>query len=87
MATLLPDGGRIAVPGGQAVFDLFLKIGYDAFHLSRARSVLLPGGRSLFAACDDGLSADAVLKGAGLTPDDPQILDAVANVTLNIWRK
>ena len=86
-ATLLPDGGRVAVPGGQAVFDLFLEIGYDAFHLSRAGGVLLAGGRSLFAACDHGLRADAVLKGAGLTPDDPQILDAAANVTLNIWRK
>src|ERR1700684_415016 len=39
---LLPNGGRVAVPGGQAVFDLFLGIGYEAFHLSRAGGVLLP---------------------------------------------
>ena len=33
---LLPRGGDVAVPGGQAVFDLFLKIRFDAFHLTRA---------------------------------------------------
>ena len=42
---LLPRGGDVAVPGGQVVFDLFLKIGFDAFHLSRAHGVRLPGGR------------------------------------------
>jgi hypothetical protein len=29
-----PRGGDAAVPGGQVVFDLFLKIGFDAFHLT-----------------------------------------------------
>jgi hypothetical protein len=47
---LLPRGGDVAVPGGQVVFDLFLKIGFDAFHLSRAHGVRLPGGRALFRA-------------------------------------
>jgi hypothetical protein len=41
---LLPRGGVVAVPGGQGVFDLFLKIGFDAFHLTRAHGVRLPGG-------------------------------------------
>jgi hypothetical protein len=86
-ATLLPSGGRVAVPGGQAVFDLFMAIGYDSFHLSRAGGVLLAGGRSVFAACDRGSSADSVLAGAGLRPDGPRIIDAAARVTLNIWRK
>ena len=62
---LLPRGGEVAVPGGQVVFDLFLKIGFDAFHLTRARGVRLPGG-ALFSGCDAGLSAEAVLTGAGL---------------------
>jgi hypothetical protein len=84
---LLPNGGRVAIPGGQAVFDLFLAIGYDSFHLSRVGGVRLASGRSLFAACDRGLSADSALKAAGLNPDGPQILDAAANVTLNVWRK
>jgi hypothetical protein len=85
-ATLLPQGGRVAVPGGQAVFDLFMAIGYDAFHLSRAHGVLLGGGRALFAACDRGLSAEAALKGAGLSPRAEEIIDAAANVTLTVWR-
>ena len=32
-----PGGGIVAVPGGRQVFDLFLDIGFDAFHLARAR--------------------------------------------------
>ena len=63
---LLPHGGDVAVPGGQVVFDLFLEIGFDAFHLTRARGVRLPGGRALFSGCDAGLSAEAVLASAGL---------------------
>src|SRR5208282_4539613 len=57
--------GPVAVPGGQSVFDLFLQIGFDAFHLSRAHGVMLPGGRAVFSACDAGLSAEAVLARAG----------------------
>ena len=45
---LLPRGGDVAVPGGQVVFDLFLKIGFDAFHLTRAHGVRLPGGERSF---------------------------------------
>src|SRR5258707_10435929 len=37
--------GLCAVIGGPAVYELFLEIGYDAFHLTRAPAVLLPGGR------------------------------------------
>jgi hypothetical protein len=46
---LLPRGGDAAVPGGQVVFDLFLNIGFDAFHLTRAHGVRRPGGRALFS--------------------------------------
>ena len=38
-ARLMPKGGRVAVGGGQVVFDLFLMIGFDGFHLSRAHGV------------------------------------------------
>ena len=51
---LLPDGGRVAVPGGQAVFDLFSALGYEAFHLSRAGGVRCPAAAYLFAACERG---------------------------------
>jgi hypothetical protein len=85
--TLLPEGGRVAVPGGQGVFDLFLGIGYDAFHLVRGRGVTAPGGRALFAACDQGWTAESALLAAGLKADETRVLDAAANVVLTIWRK
>jgi hypothetical protein len=85
-ARLLPNGGRVAVPGGQGVFDLFLAIGYEAFHLSRARRAFLGEGRALFGACEGGLSAEAVLRGAGLRPGVEATIDAAADVTLRVWR-
>src|SRR3712207_721695 len=60
---VLPGGGRIAVPGGRRVFDLFLAIGYDAFHLTRAEGVLVPNGAAVFSGCDAGRSAEAILSG------------------------
>jgi len=86
-ARLLPNGGRVAVPGGQGVFDLFQEIGYAAFHLSRAHGVRLDGGRALFAACDHGSSAEDVLRGAGLYAGASEIIDAAAKVTLTVWRR
>jgi hypothetical protein len=86
-AALLPHGGRVAVPGGQGVFDLFLKIGYDAFHLTRAHGVKAPGGRALFSACDQGDRAETVLARAGLQARETRILDAAARIVLTTWRK
>ena len=84
---LLPNGGRVDVPGGQAAFDLFLGIGFTAFHLSRAEGVSLPGGRGLFAACEAGRSAQALLAGAGLRAGPRIEMDAAARVSLVVWRK
>lgn len=83
---LLPSGGEAAVPGGQPVFDLFLKIGFDAFHLSRAHDVKLPGGRAIFSACESGLSAETVLSNAGLRLSQTIPLDPAHGVEMNIWR-
>ena len=45
------DNGTLAVVGGTDVFALFLAIGYDAFHLSRAAASACPrGGRSFPAS-------------------------------------
>jgi hypothetical protein len=84
---LLPGGGEVAAPGGQGVFDLFLDIGYDVFHLSRAHGVKLPGGRAVFSACDTGLSAEAVLAKAGLRLSETIPLDPAHGVEMNIWRR
>jgi hypothetical protein len=83
---VLPQGGRVAVPGGRRVFDLFLAIGYDAFHLSRANGLRLPGGVALFSACDDGRRAEAVLSQAGLRAGPARILDPRGPVSLSVWR-
>jgi hypothetical protein len=83
---LLPLGGEVAAPGGQGVFDLFLGIGFDAFHLSRAHGVRLPGGRAIFSACDAGVAAEAVLAGAGLRVIERIALDPEHGVEMNVWR-
>ncbi len=83
---LLPLGGDVAVPGGRDVFDLFLGIGFDAFHLSRAHGVKLSGGRAIFSACDTGMSAEAVLADAGLRVSETIALDPQRGVDMHVWR-
>jgi hypothetical protein len=86
-ARLLPKGGRVAVGGGQVVFDLFLMIGFDGFHLSRARGVKLPGGRSVFSACDKGVPAATVLEQHGLSLSKTIPLDPAHGVEMDVWRR
>jgi hypothetical protein len=83
---LLPLGGEVAAPGGQGVFDLFLGIGFDAFHLSRAHGVTLPGGRAIFSACDAGVPAETVLAAAGLRVGEKIALDPEHGVEMSVWR-
>jgi hypothetical protein len=87
VAKLLPSGGEVAVCGGQGAFDLFLDIGYDAFHLSRAHGVRLPGGRAVFSACERGVAAEAVLAQAGLSLSETIPLDPHHGVEMKVWRK
>ena len=47
-AALGLNSGTVAVIGGPQVFTLFLKLGYDCFHLSRATKVRLPRGMPVF---------------------------------------
>lgn len=84
---VVPQGGLVAVPGGRRVFDLFLAIGYDAFHLSRVAGLHIPGGVAVFSACDKGRDAGAVLSGAGLRPGPSRILDQHGPVILSVWRQ
>jgi dihydrofolate reductase len=69
-AALGLNSGTIAVIGGPQVYLLFLKLGYDCFHLSRAVKVRLPGGLPLF-----GGEPDAVLAAAGLKAGPTQWLE------------
>ncbi len=80
-----PDGGRIAVPGGRRVNDLFLSLGFDAFHLVRNSSVRLPGGVPVFTRAWAAGSAERLLASHGLYPTDPVVLDEAAQVSVTVW--
>lgn len=84
---LLPHGGDVAAPGGEVVFDLFLKIGYDAFHLVRAHGVKLPGGRAIFSASEAGVPAETILAKAGLRLAETIPLDPQHGVEMHVWRR
>ncbi|HLG85203.1 MAG TPA: dihydrofolate reductase [Bradyrhizobium sp.] len=77
--------GRIAVIGGPDVFDLFMDR-YETFWLSLAPHVLLPGGEPCFGGVP-ARSPQQVLAAHGLTPGEPQILDAKNDVTVTPWRR
>lgn len=87
LAEAAPQGGVIAVVGGQRVFDLFFAIGYDEFHLARAASVVIGNGPTLFSAVGPGRSAEDLLRGSGLVPAQHVGLDRDARVDLTIWRR
>jgi hypothetical protein len=86
-AAVLPRGGLVAVPGGQAVFDLFLCLGYDVFALSRAERVAIPDGRTLFSGVGSGVTAEMLLRGHGLAPGESVRIDAEAAVDHTVWRR
>jgi len=67
--------GAMAIAGGTEVFSLFLKIGYDVFYLAQASDVRLPGGVPVFSQGRFGQRPEDVLRAAGLTPAEPQLLD------------
>jgi hypothetical protein len=77
--------GRAAVTGGARVFGLFLETGFDAFHLSRANRVTLPGGRPVFPEVP-AKTPEEVLREHGLLPGPIQVLDVEADATLVTWR-
>ena len=82
-----PAGGIVAVPGGRRVFDLFLALGFDEFHLACAQSVHVPGGIPVFSEVADGRPAEAALAARGLVADATELLDRKAKVTFTLWRR
>jgi hypothetical protein len=82
-----PEGGVVAVPGGRAVFDLFLRLGFDEFHLARALSVTIPGGIPIFTEAARGRTAEEIMRSHGLAPRPPELIDAAAPVSLTVWRR
>lgn len=85
LAKAAPGAGVVAVTGGMRVFDLFLALGFDEFHLARALGVRLGNGVPVFSECGPGVSADAVLMRHGMRLRTRDLLDPDAEVTLTVW--
>jgi hypothetical protein len=86
LAVATPGGGIVAVPGGRQVFDLFLGVGFDEFHLSRATRVTIPDGIPIFTEVSAGRSAAQLLAAHGLVADPVEMLDPAAAVEFIRWR-
>ena len=78
--------GAIAVIGGPEVFGMFLPL-YDAFHLSRAANVRIPGGLPVFTEVGPTATPEDVLTRHGLKPGPRTDLDAGAGVTVVTWTR
>lgn len=77
-------GGLLAVIGGTEIFGLFLAIGYNAFHLSRADHVRLPGGRPFFPQVP-AMTPEQVLRAHGYKQGPIRLLDKGKDVRLVTW--
>ena len=78
------NGGTLAVIGGTEPFGLFLDVGYDAFHLTRANRARLPGGRPVFPGVPEH-TPEELLTSHGLRPGPTQMLDPKIDATLVTW--
>lgn len=83
-ALKIPDG-LLAVIGGTEIFGMFLDR-YDAFHLTRADHVSLPGGRPVFPEVP-ALTPEEVLRRRGLKPGPARVLDAEKDVKVIPWTR
>lgn len=77
------EGGIVAVLGATELFGHFLPR-YDAFYLSRAPGVTLPGGRPIFPQVPARTPED-ILVASGLSAGPPQTLDGARGVTMVAW--
>lgn len=80
LARLEIDSGRIAIAGGQQVFDLFLRR-FAQFDLVTVDGALIPEG----VPCFSGGWPDEMLALAGLHAAERQILDP--GIRLDVWRR
>jgi dihydrofolate reductase len=83
VAALVEPKDRIAVIGGTDVFGLFLDL-FDAFHLTRAPGVWLPGGRPVFPDVP-ARRPEQVLVAHGMQPGMVEVLDPALGLTLMSW--
>ncbi len=76
---------RVGVIGGTDVFALFLDW-FDAFHLTHAPGVRLPGGRPVFPDVPRRRPQD-VLAEHSMRADTPRMLDATHHLSVVTWRR
>lgn len=76
---------RIGVIGGTDVFALFLDR-FDAFHLTHAPNVWLPGGRPVFPDVPHRRPED-ILANHNMRADPSRMLDATHNLSVVTWRR
>ncbi len=81
IAALGVGDGPIAVIGGSEVYALFLPL-YDAFQLTRAALIKIPGGRPVFPSVGQDVTPEQVLADRGLAPSHPRDIDAAAGVSV-----
>jgi hypothetical protein len=79
------SSGTVAIIGGPVVFDIFMDR-YDAFWLSEAPHVRLPGGEGCFVGVPQRTPYE-VLASHGLKAGEPLTLDAAHGVTVTPWRR
>ena len=77
--------GTVAIIGGPVVFDMFMDR-YDAFWLSQAPLVRLPGGEGCFPGVPER-TPQQILEAHGLKAGEPQMLEAEDGVTVTPWRR
>jgi hypothetical protein len=65
---------------------MFLQL-YDAFHLSRAAHVRIPGGLPVFTEVGPNATPEDVLARHGLKPGPRHDLDDAAGVTVVTWTR
>jgi hypothetical protein len=88
IAEVCGPGARVAVVGGQGVFDWVLSNpGFSAFHLSLAGEVRLEQGRCLFGQAQDLEAALALLAADGLTLRHRTWLDRSVALELLVYRR
>ena len=77
--------GTVAIIGGPTVFDMFMER-YDAFWLSVAPKVRLPGGEPCFPGVGPR-TPQQVLAAHGLKAGAAEMLDPADGVTVTPWRR
>ena len=88
LAQRFGDDVHVAVVGGTAVFDLAgAVLGYDAFDLTIAPAVELPGGRAVFTGSDDLDALARRLERLGLRLGEAGPLAAEPRLRLERWRR